>query len=951
MPVPSISHVLSCRRLLAALLGAAAIDASAGDIVGRAFDVNTGSYLPGVAIEVVGRGLSTVSDPEGRYRLANVPAGAQQVRASYLGVDPMTASVTVPATGDVTADLSLGGEVQRLAAFVVEGYKEGRSRALQQKQTATNIADIISADAIGNLPDRNVAEAVARAPGVNISLEQGEGRYVSIRGVEPNLNQVLLDGATMAAPGGTRLGRAVPLDSLGTGQIAQIEVIKSATPDMDANALGGTLNLKTASPFDRRGRFITGSFAGNRNETTAKNDVEARVAFSDTFGPGKVWGLAAGASYEKRHYSNHWLQSSGWNLRAINGANVYLPSGFEIKPEWGSNVRRGGNLNLEYRPDKDTQFYLRPTFSRTSRQEHTIEVIHSVDNSAARTALMSPTAGTFAGAGVRTERRDFDSLREQDLFSVAAGFKKVIGNFTIEPMATYSDATEKTPYNRVLAFRNGNGGTGPVNFDISDFAFRRWDVDPAVDIPSKYTLRRTRDDSGLVEEDTRTGKIDVRWDAREALGRPGFFKAGFKYLSRDRTVDLESRRLVPVGNWNLGAIGVDPAVPVYDGRFTSGFLLNAEKTWSHLAANPALTVLDPVDSNTNSVEDDYKIREFIYAGYGMGSVKFGALTLLGGLRWEKTDATVRAVEVRSAGTTLLGRFPSVGTASYDKLFPNLQAVYRFTDRLLARAAVTETIGRPAYEDARPLAIFRYDSLGAAALNPAFPFSGQVNVGNPKLGPYEARNYDLSFEWYLKGSGIVSLAAFRKEVANPIYSYSEVQRNVVYSGISLESLSLTSKRNATSGRISGLEFNYYQPFKFLPSPFDGLGVDANYTRITSEEVVPTRPGEDLPFFRQPGKIANVTVFYEKFGFSARVAWSYADRQIYTLGSNLLNDIYRNPRGQYDVQLRYRINSRYAITGAIRNVTREKEEFSYGVNGLMRTSRLLDRDYKLGVSFNF
>jgi TonB-dependent receptor len=935
---------------LAALASLLVSGASAGDIVGRAFDVNTGGYLPGVALEVVGRNVSAVSEADGSFRLRNVPAGSQQVRATYFGYDPATASVTVPASGDVTAELSLGGEVHRLAAVTVEGYKEGRSRALQQKQTATNIADIVAADAIGNLPDRNVAEAVARVPGVNLSLEQGEGRYVSIRGVEPNLNQVLLDGATMAAPGGTRLGRAVPLDALGTGQIAQIEVIKSATPDMDANALGGTLNLKTASAFDRRGRAVTVSLAGNRNETTAKNDAEARISFSDTFGAGNKWGLAAGASHEKRHYSNHWLQSS-WNLRTIAGAAVYLPNALEIKPERGENTRQGGNFSLEFRPDAETQFFLRPTYSRTARKEHTIEVLHNVDNSAARTTLATPTTGTFAGAGVRTERRDFDSLKVQKLFSVAAGFKKVLGDFTLEPMATFSAAEEETPYNRVLAFRNGTGGTGPVNFDIGAFDFRRWDVDYAIDVPSKYSLRRTRDDSGVVDEDTRTGKVDLRWDTRERLGRPGFLKTGFKFLSRDRAVDLESRRLVPVGNWNLGAIGVLPAIPVYGGRYTSGFLLNAPATWAYLAANPALTVVDAADSATNSIEDDYKIREFIYATYAMGNVRFGALTLLAGVRWEKTDATIRAVEARSAGTSLLGRFPTSGTFAHDEYFPNVQAVYRFTPRLLLRGAMTETIGRAAYEDARPLAIFRYDPLGSAALNPAFPFSGTVNVGNPRLVPYQARNYDLSLEWYLRGSGLVSLAAFRKEIANPIYSYSETQRNLVYSGIALESLSFSSRRNADSGRISGLELNVYQPFKFLPAPFDGFGIDANYTRITSQEVIPTRPGEQIPFFRQPGKIANATLFYEKHGFSARVAWSYADRQIYTLGSNLLNDVYRNPRGQYDLQLRHRLTARYAITGSIRNLTREPERFSYGVSGLLRTSRLLDRDYKLGVSASF
>lgn len=941
------------RSVAVALLAAGISGVLAADVTGRAIDVNTGSFLPGVAIEVVGRDITTVSDANGNYRLTNVPAGAQQVRANYLGYDPAMSAITVPASGDVVADLNLGGEVQKMSVFKVEGYREGRSRALQQKQTATNISDIISADAVGNLPDRNVAEAVARLPGVNLSLEQGEGRYVSIRGIEPNLNQVLMDGETMAAPGGTRLGRAVPLDSLSASQIAQIEVIKSATPDMDANSLGGTINIKTTSGFDRKGRFISGSGSVNYNESTEKENIEGQLTFADTFGPSRTWGLAASVSYDKRHYANEWLQVGGWNQRTINGTAVFLPSSLEIKPERGQNQRMGATLNLEYRPATDLQLYLRSNFSTTNRYEDTHEIIHSVDNAANRVTLTSPTSGVFDGAGVRTERREFHERREQDLLTLSGGIKKIVDNFTFEGAITHSKATEDRPYTDVLAFRNGNGGTGPVTFDLAGFDFRRWDVNPTIDLPSKYPLRRTRQDFGSVEEETQSAKLDIRWDTDRIFGHRGFAKTGFKYVQRDRDSDLESRRLVPVGSWNLGAVGVLPGVSVYDGRYSSGFLLDYEKSWQYLRDNPALTTVDPVESLANSVEDDYKIKEYIYSGYAMGSVKLNQLTLLGGIRWERTDATIRAVQVRSAGAMLLGRFPTVGTAVYDDFFPNVQAVYRFTDRVVLRGAITETIGRPAYEDARPLARFRYDPLGTAALNPAFPFSGTLDVGNPELGPYRARNFDLSLEWYTKTRGIISLAAFRKNIDNPIYTFSETQRNLNYSGVPLEFLAVTIRRNAESAEVTGLELNLYQPFSFLPSPFNGFGVDLNLTRITSEVKIPTRRGDDLPFFRQPGKIANFTLFYEKAKFSGRIAWNYADDQLYTLGSNSLNDIYRKPRGQWDLQLRYRISSNYSITGSIRNLTREYERFEYGPShsNLVRTSRILERDYKIGVNVNY
>jgi len=922
----------------------------AGDLVGQVTDSSSRGALPGAVVLIVENGRSVTTQPDGSFSFADLPAGTYSIQVRYLGYDNKTSSVTVPATGTVSLEVRLGDETVVLDAFKVEGYREGRSRALQQKQNQTNISDIISADAIGNLPDRNVAEAVSRLPGVNLSLDQGEGRYVSIRGVEPNLNQVLIDGAVAAAPGGTRLGRAVPLDTLGAGQVSSIEVVKSVTPDLDANSLGGTLKIKTASPFDRKGRFLSGSVGANYNESADKSNLEARVNYSDIFADGK-WGIALGTSYDRRDYSNHWIQT-GWNLRTINGADVHLPNGAEIKPEEGHQTRFGGNLTLEYRPDKDTQFYLRPNYSTSKRFEHTVEVLHSVDNAANRVTLLSPTKATFDGTRTRTERRDFRGEREQTLFSVSAGIKKVVGDFTIEPMVTLSKAKEDRLYDNILAFRNNTGGTGPITIDWSSFDFSSVSVDPAIDIPSKYTLRRTREDYGIADEDTRTAKVDVTWNLEKILGRSASVKSGFKYTERDRITDLESRRLVPVGNWNLGVVSTLPSVPVYDGRFQSGFLIDHFPTFAYIRNNPALTTPDPVDSAANSIEDDYQINEYIYAAYAMGSMKFNKFTLLGGLRWEKTDATIRAVEARFAGSTLLGRFPTSGATSYDKVFPNLQGVYRFTDRLVGRAAITQTIGRPAYEDARPLANFRYDPLGSAALDPVnFPFSGTLSIGNPQLGPYDAQNFDLSLEWYVGGSGILSVAYFRKEIDDPIYTYSETQERVRYNNIGLQTLSLTSRRNADQGQISGVEFNIYTPFRFLPGPFSGFGIDANFTMISSDLTVPTRPGADLPFFRQPESIANVTLFYERGKFSGRVAWNRADEQLYTLGSVLLNDVYLLPREQYDVQLRYRINDAFSIGASVRNLTREKEQFSYGVRQLVRTSRLLDRDYKVGLDFNF
>ncbi len=947
--------MLALKQFLA--LVAASATALAGDIVGTVSDASGKKLLPGASVTVLETGRIEATNSNGGFRIPGLTPGNYTLQVSYLGLETSTERVTVPDPGDAFITVTMGTEVIKLDQFVVEGYREGRSRAIQQKQTTTNLLDLISADSIGNLPDRNVAEAVARVPGVSITgLDQGEGRYVSIRGIDPNLNQIMVDGAIMAAPGGTRLGRAAPLDTLGAGDISQIEVIKTITPDLDANSLGGTINIRTASAFDRPERFISGGVAMNYNESTDKSNPEARINFSDRFGPDKKWGIAASASYEKRDYSNDQI-TAGWNLRTINGQQVYLPNQHELKPSEGNIARLGGNLNLEYRPDQDTQLYLRANWSTTERFEHNIEIISRVNNQ--NVVLTSPTTGTFSGNGTRSQLRDARSQRDQELLTMIAGFRKQVGAFTFEPVVSYSAAKEDRVYDRVLEYRNlvgnaanPNRGTGPIQFDIGAFDFVRWDWDHNIDTPEKYNFYSTRDDGGVVDEKTMTAKADLRWDSDNIMGHPGYLKTGVKYLRRERLSDLVSSRLLaaPSGTFNMAQVGTLPPELIYD-RYDPGFLIDHDGTWAYIAQNPSLTAFNVEASASNSIEDDYDIDESIYAGYLMGTTTIDRLTLLAGVRWEKTEATIRAVEARFADGDFLGHFPTSGTTTYDKFFPNAQAVFRITKRLIARAAITQTIGRPAYEDARPLAAFEYESLGGGAVNPAFPFAGSLDIGNPQLKPYESTSYDVSIEYYTGGSGILTAAGFHKSIDNPIYGFSELRENTVHNGIALETLNVGSVRNAESAKLTGLELSVYQPFTFLPSPFDGFGIEANATFIDSEVTVPQRRNDDLPFFRQPSRIYNATLFYDRNRFSGRIAWNYSDEALESIGGDILGDNYVLPRDQIDVQLRYRISEHYAITASVRNLTREPEQRSKGVFSLLHNSRLLGRDYKVGLDLNF
>lgn len=940
--------------------------------------------VEGALVRVVDTDRAASTDRFGRFEILEVPVGRHVLAVSGGGIQStrvtdvvieadrqltLGAIAVAPGGGSRGSDervVRAGAEVVTLGKFVVEGYRAGRAKAVQQKRDEANIVDLISADAIGNLPDRNVAEAVSRLPGVNLAPldgpfdqpQGGEGRYVSIRGVDPNLNQVLVDGNTMSAPGGTRLGRAVPLDVLGASQISQIEVIKSSTPDIDGNSLGGTINVKTASAFDRRERFFQGAISLNYDEVSEKKSPSANLSYGDLFGPQRRWGLVISATSDKRSYGQERLNFSRPVENVVAGTTFLLPNQIEFRPTWGYRLNAGLTTNLEYRPSEDTQLYLRANLNR-SRTDHNWDE-HRLDSGGNTNTitLTSPTSGIFSSARTQAQYRELRQLRTQALYNVSTGLKRTHGAFIIESGVSYSFAEEERDKLHQFQWQTTRGTLGPIEFELrpGERFPHRWEgIGPEWANPARYQLNLRRvDDGGIIEDETLGAKLDIRRNVERALGGRGYFKAGGKFTRRDRFVDLVSERRSRVGNWTLASIpeGVGPGRALYDGRYRTGFSQNWEQVWRHLEQNPNLTAFNPADSASNSVEDDYDIVEDIYAGYAMGNLRFGAITVLGGLRWERTEATIEAVENRVANGVSLGRFPIKGDTSYDSYFPNLQVIARPGDRWVFRAAITQSIGRPAYEDARPLSRFTYDEiLGQAALNPAFPYAGSLNIGNPDLGPFKATNFDLSLEHYLKGGAMASVALFRKDIDDPIYGFSEVRENVVYNDIALERLNVTTRLNGDSGRISGAELNLYQPFRFLRAPFDGLGVEANITFISSEVVVRTRPGEKLPFFRQPDKIRNLTLFYEKGNFSGRVSFSYTDGMMTTLGSAPAMDNWSDPQKRVDAQLRYRLNPHYALTIAARNLTREQEHYSYGRGGPLRETYLIGRSFTFGVNVNY
>ena len=958
--MPGSLRVLS-RLILALLLGLAPVlhaqqPARPGSITGVAVDSATQGSLPGVAVSLPARGQSALTDRNGRFVLPEVPPGTYALEAAFLGRSPIRREVTVTAGAETRVDLDFGSEVVRLSAFVVESYREGWAKALQQKKTSANIGEIVSADSLGALPDRNVADALARLPGVALIADSGEGQFVTIRGLNPNLNNVTLNGATLASPGIRNLdgrdsvsGSVIPLDVIGSANIAQIELTKTLTPDMDASAIGGSVNLRTASAFDRQGRFLQGSVTAGHSDYAGKALYEGDVSFGDRFGADRALGVALSANFSRRPFRTEAFQSVWQN--AAFGDGRFVPLALELLPEDAVRDRLGLTAALEYRPGGGRgEYHLTVVHNRFDEENTRQEAITRSNNAAG--AFGGPNTIIFNNT--RAEHRVFRIETEQTQLNVTAGTRHTLGEFSLQTEGTLSHGGQSRPQMRSIQFRNANIQANPgFTLDYGSFIPRISRGASSFADPARFTPLRQYDERSVeVDEDITSGRADLTWTPAFLAGRRLTLKAGGKFLSNQRQVDLNARIYgAPFSLADTGAVIPGQNVMGYGTEID----IDYDKALAFIESRRSTLVLDQGASLSSSSANTFRVAQDIWAGYGMASARFDRLLLLGGFRVESTSASIRALEYRSVGNAVGTIFPNNAAFEYTNVLPNLQARYEFSRDLVARAAITSSIRRPEYEFAAPSSRLQFSFSGGAGVNiidPVnFPNQGLLTVGNPKLKPYEATNYDLALEHYLKSGGILAVSAFEKTIRNPIYQTLDLRQNTIYNGLGFQELQVSSYRNGSDGRIRGLEASLQVPLSFLPAPFDGFGIDGNVTWVTSSVAVDSRPGVKLKFFEQPDRTVNAALYYQKHRFSARVAYSFQTESLRQIGTDVLRDFYRSDRYQTDAQASFKLSEALTLFANAQNLTNQPQDTFQGNPNWLRFRRTFGWNGRLGLKFRF
>ena len=896
------------------MLGAAtavlAQAAGADILTGTVTDATGEAGLQGALVTIEELGRTASADRFGTYRFANIPAGDYTLSVSYVGADTVTDSVTV--SGDTDFSTRLGGDVRYLDNILVVGSSAAQAGAINQQRASDALISVIDSDGLGNFPDTTVADSLARVAGLSIENDQGEGRYVSIRGINTDLISATINGVRTPSPEDRR---GVLLDGVPSDLLDGIEVQKSLTPDVDADTIGGVINLKTISAFDRDGQFVRAKVEGSYNEIAEELSPKATLTYSNVFGD--KLGIAASVNFQSLAIEAHNNEVGEWEFDDDLGA-YYPNDDYEMRWYDLTRERLGLVFNVDYRATENTELYLRTLFNQYKDDE--VRNKFEFRDLAEEGVSVDGNNYNFNFAEVDAEVRQREE--ERKIQTYALGGQTIAGAWTVDYEVSYAYAEEDDSNNHDVAFRSDDmDGDAIIVWDNSTPEKPRLTgagVDFVYD-PSTYEMDAFEQEFTVNEDTEWAYKLDL--ENESSIGStPVTWKMGVKVRDREKVRD--QNLLI----WERDDVLMSDYIT--DNSRISGWRMNNPMfQWPSAGLTNALRgtftddELDEDGTNFDSLSEDYTIEEMILAGYGMGTFQFDNLTVVAGVRVEATDVTATGnifFEGDDPENVEIRKYED----DYTHVLPSVNLKYNFSENLIGRAAYYASIVRPAFGEMRPTIALNDDR-------------DEAELGNPALDPYEADNFDLSIEYYPTKLSVLSAGVFYKEISNPIfganYDIDDVPGSVDLSLLPDTVEEVFTYVNGENATVKGIELNYVQQLDFIGDFWEGFLVSANVTIAESEASVPDEEDplltRDVPMLKQNDLIWNASIGYDRGPWDLRISANFRDDYLDELfGANI--DRYTSDHLSVEASAKYDVNDNLQVFVEGKNLTDEPEYYYFG-----------------------
>ncbi|PVH25407.1 TonB-dependent receptor [Sphingobacterium corticibacter] len=908
---------------------------------GKVLDASDSFSLPGATLRLEETNRHTVSDATGSFEFLGVPVGTYTITVNYMGYQVYRKEVTTNGKQENIQILlqPLSHSLDEIS--VIGDIAKGQAKALNQQKNNSNITNIISSDQVGRFPDQNIGDALKRVPGITMQNDQGEARNIIIRGLSPELNSVTINGDRIPSAEGDN--RNVQMDLIPADMISSIEVNKTLTPDMDADAIGGSVNLVTRAVPNKQ-RF-SATMSGGYAPIRGKGLYNGALVYGNRFMDNKLGVVVSGTLQAQNFGSDNveatWKQEDGRTFM----------SEMDIRKYDVQRIRRSVSLATDYEIDSRNRIELNAIYNWRDDRENRYRTRYTGltwndDIQSYTGRVRRQTKG-----GIGNSLNDNTRLETQKVMNFSVKGEHLLSSVVdLDWAASYSKALEDRPNERYIQYQSPNNIR--LDQDLSD-TYRPLVVDPYQD-NSIFNLHQLTENHNYTAEDEFGFKANVRFPFSVISDQKGRIRVGTrlraKTKSRDNifynyapTTAFGNMSTLPLENWS----GENYAA---GSQYTPGSFVDKRFLGGLDFANPALFTQTTKPDEYLAV--NYNAKELIFANYIRWDQNITERTsMIIGARMEltKIDYTGNYVEGEE---DLLGAVNNKN--NYINILPSISFKHDVTNDFILRAAYTTSLARPNYYALAPY------------VN-SVPEDREITAGNPNLKATYSHNFDFMAENYFQNVGLVSGGVFYKRMKNFIYNYSDVNYTnakfaSAFPGISnpipvdaTDQWTFVQARNGENVDVYGLEVAFQRQLDFLPGKFlKGFGVYANYTFIKSVAKGITnddgeeRTGLGLP--RTAPHMFNASISWENSRFSARLSSNFAAAYLDEIGDSEFTDAYYDKQFFLDANASYKITPKLRIFGEANNLTNQPLRYYQGSKDLMRQLEYYRARYTLGLKFD-
>lgn len=892
-------------------------------IKGSITDAEDGTLLTGASLVLFASDSQVVkgviSDEFGSFLFQTDRQGSFTIEISFIGYEKQIIPVELNGSEIDLGNIALQPSATELGDVIIRFSLEEKQRALNEQLNADNIKNVISSDLIGRFPDLNVAEALQRVPGVNIQRNKGEGSTVTIRGTPQHYTTIQINGEQI--PSVQQDGsRNEALDLVPADLLSSMEITKSPTPDMDGDAIGGVVNLRTpvARSYDlglrAEGALGYNDISGDINGI-GKFRIDKRFLKTADSENGKL-GVILGASLYQNNNSEDRVDATWSGLKVPirqTGEESLVMNDFQYRNTKNVRTRTGFSATVDYKFNDRNDLVFKYMYAKREDEDLRNRLRFDLD----RGSSIYHTLDSISDGRIRRDMNISDEAKENQSFHLEGNHS--LNTWKIEWSGFYTFSE------RVLSVdRPDFATTDDIDIVVDrgdifqDFPrFRHASGAQSMYDPFLYSdFRRYEENYETTDAHNIVGRIDITKSLDLFGEHPFYIKFGGKYRTQENSKFRDNQvfgfndpnNILNTEEAFLRVLsGTEPDDFLYtDYRF--GPLIGRDAFESYIDDNRRLlsTSDDAWDSRRISLNDTYVANEDVIAGYFMGRAQFNNLMVLAGLRYEKTQVNYKAYEVIRVGTDVQGT-PISGGSDYSFLLPNLQLKYNLDDYTVLRFSSVFNYARPNFVDIVPFINYDEDAT-------------TLRLGNTELLPAKAFNLDLMFERYFSNVGVLAIGGFYKNIDNFQFTRIDPSLSQDFEGYpGTQGFRFQQEQNGENAVVAGVEVNFVRALDFLPWIFKNLSIDGNYTYTYSDAFTQDRTNISLP--GQADHTFNMSLSGDYGDFSARVSGNYNGTFVSSLASQAQDDIYELNRLQIDANASYKIGKHIRIFTELTNITNE------------------------------